>query len=474
MPGAFQKEGIMKKKQMLSVALTAAMALTMLAGCGSSSSGGASSADTSAGSTAAAAETTQQAAVAETTSDSAAASSTAATTAGNTDIKGNLNLIHYLTEDNKIAALNGLVDGFQKEYPDVKVNVEAMSMDNYTDVIKLRFSTNEAPDIIFGQPKSYTDLIDNGLIMDLSDQDFVSRMSDSSKQCVTYNDKVYGIPLDQMGNVVFYNKDIFEKEGIQIPTTYDEFIEVCKKLKADGITPCAAGYTDDIAIGANWYTIYYGAKWNQAQNNAQEIMDGASFGDYPGYTEALKEWREIMQYQNSDYKTVDTARAEQMFANGDTAMIIIGTWGLGSILQDNPDGNFGGFMFPSEQKADDCMLPVNIDDCWMISQDTQNKDAALAFLEYATRSDVNAQWCSTSSQLSALEGVECDDLSAPAQDIANEIASKKTTAWASVSNFSGQYNTAYYSTLHDFVNDDSMTPEGWVKEIDDEFASARK
>ncbi len=159
----------MKKKQMLSVALTAAMALTMLAGCGSSSSGGASSADTSAGSTAAAAETTQQAAVAETTSDSAAASSTAATTAGNTDIKGNLNLIHYLTEDNKIAALNGLVDGFQKEYPDVKVNVEAMSMDNYTDVIKLRFSTNEAPDIIFGQPKSNTDLIDNGLIMQRAD-----------------------------------------------------------------------------------------------------------------------------------------------------------------------------------------------------------------------------------------------------------------------------------------------------------------
>ena len=43
-----------------------------------------------------------------------------------------------------------------------------MAMDNYSDVIKLRFSTDEAPDVIFGQPKSYTDLIDNGLIKDLS------------------------------------------------------------------------------------------------------------------------------------------------------------------------------------------------------------------------------------------------------------------------------------------------------------------
>lgn len=458
----------MKRKQVLSVALAATMTVGMLAGCGSSSSDSTAAKDDTA-----AAATTETAASAE--ESSAADTEAASDTAANTDISGDLNIIHYLTEDNKIAALDELVSGFEAEYPDVNVNVEAMSMDNYSDVIKLRFSTNEAPDVIFGQPKSYTDLIDNGLIMDLSDQDFASRLSEGATNCVTYNDKVYGVALDQMANVVFYNKDIFEKEGLSVPTTYDEFIDVCKKLKEDGITPCAAGYTDDIAIGANWYTIYYGSKWDQAQNNAQELMDGASFADYKGYSEALDQWREIMtNYQNDDRKTIDTARAEQMFANGDTAMIIIGTWGLGAIMGYNPDGNFGGFTYPSENNADDCAVPVNIDDCWMVSQDTQNKDAALAFLEYATRSDVNSKWCGTASQLSALDGVECDTLPQAAQDIANEIATKKTTAWASISNFTGQFSTAYYATLHDFANNDDMTDEEWIAEIDDEFASARK
>ena len=42
-------------------------------------------------------------------------------------------------------------------------------------------------------------------------------------------------------------------------------------------------------------------------------MDGASLADYPGYSEALDQWREIMvNYQNSDCKTIDPARAEQM------------------------------------------------------------------------------------------------------------------------------------------------------------------
>lgn len=85
-------------------------------------------------------------------------------------------------------------------------------------------------------------MIDNGLIKDLSGEDFISRLSESSRNCVTYNDGVYGVALDQMANVVFYNKDIFDEQGLSVPTTYSEFIETCEALKSAGITPCAAGY----------------------------------------------------------------------------------------------------------------------------------------------------------------------------------------------------------------------------------------
>ena len=449
------------KRKVVSMLLSAVMMLSLLTGCGSST--GATTSEPAAEPAKAAAEST---ATAETTAEASTESA---------DISGELNIIHYLTETAKLAALDGLVEGCKEEYPNITVNVEAMAMDNYSDVIKLRFSTDEAPDVIFGQPKSYTDLIDNGLIKDLSGEDFISRLSESSRNCVTYNDGVYGVALDQMANVVFYNKDIFDEQGLSVPTTYSEFIETCEALKSAGITPCAAGYQDDIAYGANWYTIYYGSKWNQAQNNAQELMDGASLADYPGYSEALDQWREIMlNYQNSDCKTIDTARAEQMFANGETGMIIIGTWGLGAIIDYNPDGNYGGFTYPSEENADECYVPVSIDDSWMISEGTPNEEAALAFLEYATRAEVNSKWCGTASQLSALEGVECDTLPQAAQDIAKEIATKKTTAWSSVSNFTGQFSTVYSNSLRDFAMDDEMTNEEFIMEMDEGFAAARK
>ena len=155
-------------------------------------------------------------------------------------------------------------------------------------------------------------------------------------------------------------------------------------------------------------------------------------------------------------------------------MIIIGTWGLGAIMDYNPDGNYGGFTYPSEENADECYVPVSIDDSWMISEGSPNEEAALAFLEYATRAEVNSVWCGIASQLSALEGVECDTLPQAAQDIANEIATKKTTAWSSVSNFTGQYSTVYTNSLRDFAMDDEMTKEEFITEMDEGFAAAGK
>ena len=70
--------------------------------------------------------------------------------------------------------------------------------------------------------------------------------------------------------------------------------------------------------------------------------------------------------------------------------------------------------------------------------------------------------------------MECDTLPQAAQDIAKEIATKKTTAWSSVSNFTGQFSTVYSNSLRDFAMDDEMTNEEFIMEMDEGFAAARK
>lgn len=401
--------------------------------------------------------------------------SVSAEEANDAEISGELNVVHYLTETAKLEALDNLVAGFESENPNVTVNVESTSMDNYTDVVKLKMSTGEAPDIIFGSPKTYSDLVEGGQILDLSDQEFISRISEDALANVTIDESVYGIPLDQMANVVFYNKDIFQELGLEVPTTYSEFIEVCKALEESGYVGCAAGYQDTISIGANFYTIFYGANYlDGAENYVSEMTSGTSASEYASMADSLNQWREIMEYQNEDRKTIDTDRAEQIFANEEAGMIIIGTWGLGAIMDYNPEGNFGGFMFPSEEAAADNAIPVATDDTWMVASSSENQATALAFCEYMTREDVNADWCSTTAQLSAISGVSVDTLPQAAQEIADVIENSTVSSWIANGAFSGQYETAWYNTLQEFALTDDMTVEQFCDTLDSEFSAANK
>lgn len=462
------------KKKLISILLGTAIIASTLSGCGSSGGDTAPAQDTAPVEDAATEDTssTEDAAPAE----DAASEETSTDDTSGAALSGELTLLHYLTEDAKLQALDDLIAGFMEENPAVTVNTEAVSMDNYQDVIKLRLSSGDAPDVMFGGPSSYPELVEAGYIMDLTNEEFTGRVSESSLSLMTVNDVVYGIPLDQMANVVFYNKDIFDELSLSVPTTYTEFIDVCKALDEAGYAACAAGYQDQISLGANYFTIFYGAPYLTCEQYTDETQNqGKSWHDYPAVAKALTQFREIIGYQNEDHKTITTDRAEQIFANGESGMIIIGTWGLGAIMNYNPDLNCGGFIYPSEENAEDNALPLNTDDTWMILKDSPNVEIAKAFFEYMTRPEVNAKWIGTVGQLSALDGVEASTLPQGAADIADLINNGcKVSMWVQYGAPSGQYSTAYYNCLQDFALSDTMTVEEWCDNMDSEYAAASK
>ena len=380
------------------------------------------------------------------------------------------------TENGRSVALSQMIDEFEAENEGVKVVVEPQDWNTMTAKFLAATTSGDAPDIMFGGPGTYPELVNSGYIMDLTDKDYVSRVSEGSLSLQKLDDKVYAVPLDQMANVVFYNKDIFNDLGLSVPTTYTEFIDTCKALKDAGYAACAAGYQDQISIGANFYTMFYGTPYLSCEHYVDETQNqGKSWSEYPTFAQALTQFREIIGYQNEDCRTITTDRAEQIFANGESGMIIIGTWGLGAIMNYNPDLNCGGFIYPSEENAEDNALPLNTDDCWMIMKDTPNAELADAFFEYMTRKDVNANWIGTVGQLSALDGVEATQLPAAAADIANLINDGcNVSMWTQYGAPSGQYSTAYYNCLQDYAVSDTMTVDEFVENLDNEYAAASK
>lgn len=288
-------------------------------------------------------------------------------------------------------------------------------------------------------------------------------------------DKVYSVPLCLMPNGVMYNKDIFKEVGVEVPTTYSEFIDVCKKLKDAGYDAAAAGYQDGISVGANFYTIFYGAPYLKCDHYVDEMVSGEKKAeDYPSLKQAMDQWREIQQYQNKDNRTINTDRAEQIFANHEAGMLLIGSWGVGAVQTYDPDGNYGAFMYPSEENAADNAVPLASGDTWMMVKDSPNHAAAVKFMEYMTRPDVNSQYCKTTQQISAIKGADVSGLPAAMQDFYNMIQSGKVAPYEAVNSFSGQYFTTWGESLQDYIQTEDMTFDAFCEEVDNGFAAANK
>ena len=124
-------------------------------------------------------------------------------------VSGELNIVHYLSEPQKIAALDELVAGFENEYPDIKVNQESTTLENYQDVLKLKFSTGDVPGYSFGEPKTYSVFVESGNVADLTDYDFVDRVQQNTLENVKIVEQGIWDSIRCYGKCGSYNKDIF-------------------------------------------------------------------------------------------------------------------------------------------------------------------------------------------------------------------------------------------------------------------------
>lgn len=104
----------------------------------------------------------------------------------------------------------------------------------------MKLDSGEAPDIIcVDTPVGLTSSIHmDQYSVELTGQEWVSRMEDSARSAVSVDDKVYGITFPGAKMYFYlYNKDIFSRLGLEAPVTYEEFRTVCQTIQDSGTTP---------------------------------------------------------------------------------------------------------------------------------------------------------------------------------------------------------------------------------------------
>jgi raffinose/stachyose/melibiose transport system substrate-binding protein len=278
-----------------------------------------------------------------------------------------------------------LIHEFEKQHPAIDISQEVVP--EGMRVLKSRIARGDIPDIFITYPieQDYLIRADKGYLLDLTHEDFIENIEPSIQNRYQVNGKMYGVALTQNAVGVLYNLDHFQELNLSIPQTWDEFIEVMKKLKSAGKTPLLMPNKEanrssifNLNIVANEINSYY---WEQETFSISKN----------------KHWREISEktitalsyVQNNSFDD-NFFEVNRKFANGEGSMYIMGTWALSEIEKNNPNLHYGIFPFPTTNQPEQNKVLGGVDIGIAISSDTKHPKEAKQFLDFLTNKE-NAQ-----------------------------------------------------------------------------------
>lgn len=272
-----------------------------------------------------------------------------------------------------------------KTAEDLNIDLEWHYVDNkqLDNVLNTQMAAGEGPDV-FEVGGQFLGQAAAGFHYDLTGQPFIDRFLDSYIDTFTYEGKVCGVPKTAFFAGINYNKAIFEEYGIEVPTTWDEFLAIGEKLEGSGIRPLVIGGK---TFGDCSWPIFGTLNMSLYSNPDNMLLDNqfgageAKVADY--WKEDLeKYWMPMMEngYFTADLVGLETAQAANEFAMGNAAMFPSTTSWIPQIEEMNPELDFEQFPYPTVDGSTGWCVGA-AGNCVSINANTKNLDASLRLLD---------------------------------------------------------------------------------------------
>lgn len=305
--------------------------------------------------------------------------------------------ISYLVDNGEatVAVADALVKAFEAENPDIKVDVQTRPQGSEGDnLIKTRLSTGEMDDVFsYNSGSLFQALSPDQTLVNLDDQDWVGKLDKNFVKTVSTDKGVYGAPMGQsMAGAVIYNKDIYSQLGLEVPTTWDEFIANSEKIKEAGVAaPIVQTYGDTwtsqlFVLGDFNNVLAENPKW------AEEYTDNkAKYVDQPALA-GFEHLQEVFDKKllNEDFASATYSDGVSMVATGKGAQYPILTFAASQLMTTNPEAKdvVGTFPLPGPDAASNG-LTVWMPNGVYIPKSTEGAklDAAKKFVSWITTKD---------------------------------------------------------------------------------------
>ncbi len=382
--------------------------------------------------------------------------------------------LYYYKQENQ-EGLKKLVDQFVKENPGITVDL--LIVPNDADAtMSARAAQGKLPDIL--QMQSYSRVAEyaaKGYLVDLTKQPVLAKVVDSSKPAVTWNGKLWGLPMDFAGIGIIYNKDIFAKYGLQPPATYRDLERICRTLRTNGMTPFAGLLKENWSMG-HFITLVHTNLLAEKKISADKFVADMNAGKTSyGVVDTDKLFSVIDFYRaNMDKNAEEWNWNEQQaaFAEGKAAMMVQGLWSYGAAIGTNPKLNCGFVPFPIFNDAAMNKFYADVDSCFGVSAQSapDKKAAALKFLEWLASPQAQKIWVEDYKLTLSFKGADVSKLGGPFVDLMAGVGKNGAYPWAFASYPTAVFEDACKNGAQQYVFN-KKTAEAVIADIDKQWAA---
>ncbi|MFJ6376100.1 ABC transporter substrate-binding protein [Pseudarthrobacter oxydans] len=278
-----------------------------------------------------------------------------------------------------------IVDAFEKSNPDIDIKVSnASDVSQYQSSLQPRLLAGTAEDIFVLGSKA--EQAGGGLVMDLSNEEFVDKLSPANVSYGSHDGKLYGVSTSSWGGGFVYNSDILAEVGVKgeadFPKSWDEFLTLLGKLKDAGHTPL---YESNTAGMANSLCALTGIANAAAGGNLdQQVFEGkTTWAEH--WRKPFEQWQRLFDegYETRDVVGLAGEVVNQEFATGKVAMIGTGSWAMGQLNKLDPAFDMKFMPVPGIDK-DTSYLCGAASPALAINAASKVKEQAVKFLDFLT------------------------------------------------------------------------------------------
>ncbi len=277
----------------------------------------------------------------------------------------------------------------------LEFSTRGWTLEELSDTLPRSVDSDQGPDVamVNNGEALQGPMLRAGQILSLADYDaeygwserfapsLLARTSYSADGTVFGEGELVGVPIESEIVGFFYNKQIFADNGLEVPTTYEEFETLLGALREAGVEPLVMGNLD------KWQAIHLFGELHGV-NTTREFLDGliyrrgdADFTD-PSILEAanrMSGWVEA-GYLLDGFEGLSADDAQALFLTGVGGVLIQGSW-AGGAVRDGLGENAGFFLMPPLADETPVLHVGGVGIPYGITANATDPDVAAAFID---------------------------------------------------------------------------------------------